>query len=88
LPHCGDTSLLGEIATSGYAGALLRVAVALSVLVVVAWGVLIVTTPSDPQIGVAYLFTTLYALVALITIWTLFGFAARRRRRRRRVEHS
>jgi hypothetical protein len=67
---------------AGYAGDLLRVAIALSVLVVVAWAVLIATTPSDPQIGVEYMFTTLYAILALIIIWTVVGFAARRRRRR------
>jgi hypothetical protein len=50
------------------------------VLVAVAWALLIVTTPSDPQIGVEYLFTTLYALIALIIIWTVFGLARRRRR--------
>jgi hypothetical protein len=40
------------------------VAALLSGLVVVAWVILIVTTPSDPQIGLAYVFTTLYAVLA------------------------
>jgi hypothetical protein len=59
----------------------MRVAAVLSVLVVVAWVVLIVTTPSDPQIGVEYLFTTLYALLALAVIWGVAGFMRLRRSR-------
>jgi hypothetical protein len=45
------------------------VAILLSVVVVVGWAILIKTTPSDPQIGVDYLFTTLYAFFALVVIW-------------------
>jgi hypothetical protein len=57
----------------------------LSVLVVVAWALLIVTTPSDPQIGIEYMFTTLYAILALLAIWASFGFIAHRDRRRERL---
>jgi hypothetical protein len=52
--------------------------------VVIAWAVLIAATPSDPQIGVEYMFLTLYAILALIVIWAVFGFNATRRRRARR----
>jgi heme/copper-type cytochrome/quinol oxidase subunit 2 len=45
------------------------VAILLSGVVAVAWAILIKTTPSDPQIGVEYLFTTLYAILALLVIW-------------------
>jgi hypothetical protein len=45
------------------------VATLLSGVVAVAWAILITTTPSDPQIGVEYLFTTLYAILALLVIW-------------------
>ena len=58
------------------------VAALLSALVVVAWVILIVTTPSDPQIGLAYVFTTLYAVLALVAIWAAAGVIAVRRRRR------
>jgi hypothetical protein len=56
-------------------------AAVLSGLVVVAWVVLIATTPSDPQIGVEYMFTTLYALLALAVTWGVAGFMRLRRRR-------
>jgi hypothetical protein len=58
------------------------VAALLSGLVVVAWVILIVTTPSDPQIGLAYVFTTLYAVLALVAIWATAGVIAVRRRRK------
>jgi hypothetical protein len=58
------------------------VAALLSGLVVVAWLILIVTTPSDPQIGLAYVFTTLYAVLALVAIWATAGVIAFRRRRK------
>jgi hypothetical protein len=48
----------------------------------VAWVILIVTTPSDPQIGLAYVFTTLYAVLALLAIWATVGVIAFRRRRK------
>jgi hypothetical protein len=52
--------------------------------VVIAWGVLVATAPSDPQIGVEYMFLTLYAILALIVIWAVFGFTAVQRRRAKR----
>jgi hypothetical protein len=51
-------------------------------LVVIAWAVWIVTTPEDPQIGVEYVFKTLYAIVALVLIWAVAAVVAVRRRRR------
>jgi hypothetical protein len=57
------------------------IAALLSGLVVVAWVILIATTPSDPQIGLAYVFTTLYAVLALVAIWATAGVIAVRRRR-------
>ena len=83
----GDTLRCAKLAAVvQYARGLLRVAIVLSVLVAVAWALLIVTTPSDPQIGVEYIFTTLYAILALIVIWAIFGFTAVRRRRRHSVK--
>ena len=61
----------------------LRGASFLSALVVLAWAILIATTPSDPQMGVDYVFTTLYAVLALVVIWVLASSLAIRRRRRR-----
>jgi hypothetical protein len=58
------------------------VAALLSGLAVVAWVILIVTTPSDPQIGLAYIFTTLYAVLALVAIWATAGVIAVRHRRK------
>lgn len=59
----------------------MRVAVVLSGLVVIAWAVLIRTTPSDPQIGIEYVFTTVYALLALAAIWAVAILLRLRRRR-------
>jgi heme/copper-type cytochrome/quinol oxidase subunit 2 len=58
------------------------VAILLSGFVAVAWAVLIMTTPSDPQIGVEYVFTTLYAIVALLVIWVTAVVVVIHRRRK------
>jgi hypothetical protein len=50
---------------------------------VIAWTILILTTPSDPQVGLEYIFATLYATLNLIAVWLIVGFVALRRRQRR-----
>jgi hypothetical protein len=68
-----------------YPRCLIRAGALLSVLVVLAWGIDVLTQPSDPQIGLTYVFSTLYAVLALVAIWVTVGLIARRRRRRRNI---
>jgi Na+/proline symporter len=71
--------------SAGYALALVKVTVALSVLVVVLWGILIATWPADDaQIGISYLFLTFYAIVALVLIWLVAVIVWRRAKRNAR----
>jgi heme/copper-type cytochrome/quinol oxidase subunit 2 len=61
----------------------LRIAGVLSGVVVLAWAVLIasVDLKSDAQASIAYIWFTLYAIVALILIWLTVLIARRVRRR-------
>lgn len=56
---------------------MLRIAVALSALVVIAWVVLAAAAlqSHDDLAGVAVIFLALYAVLALVTIWLIFSFA-------------
>ncbi len=63
---------------------MLRIAAALSGLVILAWAILVATVDlnSDAQASIAYIWFTLYTLAALILIW--LGVLITRLVRRRR----
>ncbi len=70
---------VGKFVTK-YSRCLVRAAVLLTVLVVGAWAIDVVTQPSDPQIGLTYVFSPLYAVLALVAVWVTVALIARRRR--------